>query len=253
MPLLSKYFAKNNEQMKKHLDVCAAKEEISYCFENDQIIAFQDNFKYQGNVPFTVYFDFETTTVHTVFFDPKMFIVSYCEIYTIHPSLNLEKLVIVRSFQQNAEEIYHLSHFKREHNEFFDRTTFYQLKDTATAVLTHKKLTSLAKLFSLELKLAIDTLSNWFSNRIKPKFIELHCIKKQVFIKENPISSIKTTYCISGFLSDVETTGESKCWYDITVECGYLFLKNIYNYSEFKKMNIENIDNYYSFFNRMDL
>ena len=154
MPLLSKCFAKNNEQMKKHLDVCAAKE-ISYCFENREIISFQDNFKYQENVPFTVYFDFETTTVDAVFFDPRMFVVSYCQIYTFHPSLNLEKLVIVRSFQQNAEEIYHLSNFKGEHSEFFDRTTFYQLEDTATAVLAHKKRTSLAKLFSVELKLAI--------------------------------------------------------------------------------------------------
>ena len=53
------YFAKNDDTMKKHLQVCAAKEGITYSFDNGQIITFQDNFRYLGGVPFTVYFDFE--------------------------------------------------------------------------------------------------------------------------------------------------------------------------------------------------
>ena len=67
-----------------------------------------------------------------------MYIISYCQIYSFHPSLNLDKLVIFRSFQQKADEIYDLSDFKREHNPFFDKTTFYQLKDAATAVFAHE-------------------------------------------------------------------------------------------------------------------
>ena len=46
------------------------KEGISYCFDNGGIISFQDNL-------FTVYFDFKTTTGDYVFFEPKMFVVSY--------------------------------------------------------------------------------------------------------------------------------------------------------------------------------
>ena len=68
------------------------KEGITYCFENGDVISFQDNFKYLRNVPFTVYFDFETTTGDAVFFNPKMFTISYCQIYTFHPSLILKKL-----------------------------------------------------------------------------------------------------------------------------------------------------------------
>lgn len=97
------------------MKVCASKEGITYSFNNGQITSFQSNFKYLGDVPFTVYFDFETTTGDTVFFDPKMFVVSYCQIYSFHPSLNLEKIAVFRSFQQSAEEIYNLSHFKQEH------------------------------------------------------------------------------------------------------------------------------------------
>ena len=94
--------------MEKHNEVCAAKEGIIYIFDNRKIISFQDNFKFLGDVSFTIYFDFETTTSDVVFLDPKMFVVRYCQIYLFHPSLNLDK-IIFRSFQQSPEEIYDLS------------------------------------------------------------------------------------------------------------------------------------------------
>ena len=64
------FFAKNEEAMKKHLTICAAREGITYSFNNGQIINFQDNFKYFGEVPFTVYFDFEPAAGDSVFFRP---------------------------------------------------------------------------------------------------------------------------------------------------------------------------------------
>ena len=63
------FFTNNDEAKKKHLSICAAREGITYAFDNGQIITFQNNFKYFGDVPFTVYFDFETTTTGgSVFF-----------------------------------------------------------------------------------------------------------------------------------------------------------------------------------------
>ena len=126
--------------MKKHIQVCAAKEGITYCFNNGEITSFQVNFNNLSDVPFTVYLDFETTTRDTVFFfDPKTFVVDYCQIYSFHRSLNLEKTVIFRNFQQSAKEIYDLSHFRQEDVAFFNRTTFCQLKDAASAVLVREK------------------------------------------------------------------------------------------------------------------
>ena len=85
--------------MEKHLQVCAAKECITYTFDKGLIISFQDNCKYLGDIPFTVYFDFETTIGDSVFFfEPKMFVVSYCQIYSFQTSLNLDKIVIFQSF-----------------------------------------------------------------------------------------------------------------------------------------------------------
>ena len=98
-------------------------------------------YKYLSDVPFTVYLDFEATTAETGFFDPKMFVMSYCQMKSsFHPTLNLEKIVIFRSFQQSAEETYDLSHFRQEHVAFFNRTTFHQLKDAASVVLAHEPL-----------------------------------------------------------------------------------------------------------------
>ena len=94
------------------------------------------------------------------FFYPKMYVISYCQIYLFHPPLNLDKVVIFRSFQQAAKEIYDLSHFKQEHVPFFNKTTFYQLKDAASAALAREKATSLAELFSIELKFTVDILND---------------------------------------------------------------------------------------------
>ena len=74
---------------------------------------------------------------------------SYCQIYTFHPSLNLDKIFIFRSFQQSLEEIYDLSHFTQEHIAYFDKVTFNQLKDATTAILAREKSSSLSDFFLL--------------------------------------------------------------------------------------------------------
>ena len=102
-----------------------------------------------------------------------MYVVSYCQIYTFYPSLKLDKIVIYRSFQQTANEMFDLGHFRREHAAIFDTITYQQLKDAAQNVLNREKLTSLAEMFSVELKFTTDTLKNWFNQTIKPKYYEL--------------------------------------------------------------------------------
>ena len=107
------FFAKNDENIKKHLQVCAAKEGITYTFDNGQIISSQNNFKNLGDVLYTFYFDSETTTGDSVFLDQKMFVVSYCQIYSFHPALNLDRIILFKSFQQTSEEIYNLRPLQR--------------------------------------------------------------------------------------------------------------------------------------------
>ena len=129
---------------------------IVYKFNNRKIVSFLDNFKYIGDLPLTVYFDFETATGDSVTDDKKMFAISYCQIYAFHPSLNLDKIVIFRSFQQNFEEINCLDHFSQNHIKFFDLVAIKQMRDTALSVLAREKITSLSLI-------TIDTLTKWFN------------------------------------------------------------------------------------------
>ena len=120
-----------------------------------------------GYLPFNVYFDFETTTGDSVLHYPKMFGISSCQIYAFHPDLKSDKIVIFRSFQQNAEEIYSLNHFSQEHIKYSDAVTFKQLKDAARNVLVCQKSTSLSELFSVEPKFTADTLAKRFDDVFK--------------------------------------------------------------------------------------
>ena len=94
--------------------------------------------------------------------------------------------------------------FSQEHIRFFNKTTFYQLKDAASAVLACLKSTYLAELLSVELKFTVDTLNERFSRIIKPKFFDLDDIKKQIYLKENPVVRSETKYSICGFPIDAE-------------------------------------------------
>ena len=85
------FFVKSEEKMKHHISFCAAKEGISYFFDNAKIIYYQDNYKYMGDVHFNIYFDFETTTGNAVFFDAKMFLVSNCMIVSFNKWLSFPK------------------------------------------------------------------------------------------------------------------------------------------------------------------
>ena len=139
-----------------------------------------------GDLLFIVYFDFETTTGDSETDDKKMYVISYCQIHAFQPSLNLEKIVIFRSLQQNFEKMMCLNHFSQEHIPFFDQVTMRQVKDPALSVLSREKTTSLSEFLALELKFTIDTFVKWFNAKFKQKFLELSDFQKQTFVGKIP-------------------------------------------------------------------
>ena len=56
----SKFFAIADKQ-KKHIEKCTCVPGIIYNFNNKNLITLEDNFKSKGDIPMTIYFDFETT------------------------------------------------------------------------------------------------------------------------------------------------------------------------------------------------
>ena len=60
-------YSTNLSKFIAHLKCCSDIAGIAYTFEHKNIISFQDNFKYLGDLAFVVYFDYETTTRDNVF------------------------------------------------------------------------------------------------------------------------------------------------------------------------------------------
>ena len=107
-------------------------------------------------------------------------------------------------------------------------------------MFAREKSKSLAELFSVELKFTIDTLNEWLFRTIKPDFFELDDVKKQIFMKENPVVQSETICSICGFLLNVD----SDEWFDFVVNCEHLFVRNICRFDDLKQMDIETEEKY---------
>ena len=94
-------------------------------------------------------------------------------VIAFHPELNLPRLFIYRSYDQNKTDLTSLHHFEVIQRNFFNYSenfnlkTLKQLQDAALAVENKKENTSLAEMFSIELKLTTDCLKFWFDRSLK--------------------------------------------------------------------------------------
>ena len=62
---------KTEKKMQEHVNSCSGQAGFSVSFDNGKIINYEDNFKKIGDLPFAIYYDFETTTGSVVFFMRK--------------------------------------------------------------------------------------------------------------------------------------------------------------------------------------
>ena len=102
---------------KRHTKYCSGRPGVVYNFNNQNLISYQDNFHAKGDVPFVIYFDFETTAPTDTCLDPeqkKFFVVSYPMIAAFHPELELDRIINQRSFAHSIEQLTNLDYFTRE-------------------------------------------------------------------------------------------------------------------------------------------
>ena len=103
----SKFFARSDIQ-KHHMQHCSGVPGIVYNFNNQNLVTFEDNLGYKGDLPVVAYIDFETTAPTDSCFDPeqkKMFVVSYVIILAFHPKLKMDRVIIQRSFGHSLEQL----------------------------------------------------------------------------------------------------------------------------------------------------
>ena len=126
------YFVKTFEELQKHISCCSGKVGFEFSFDNGKLIDYQDHYSNLGDVPFSVYYEFET------FFDEKMYVVSYCMIIAFHPLIKLRRISILKVLIK-MKMIFNLSHifkllnttFFNTEKEYFNRTALKQLQQAA--------------------------------------------------------------------------------------------------------------------------
>ena len=74
--------------MATHVKVCAGQAGYSLIFDQS-VVNYQENFNKISDVPFSVYYDFETTTRSAIYSDAKMYVVSYYMIVAFHAELKM--------------------------------------------------------------------------------------------------------------------------------------------------------------------
>ena len=148
---------------------CSGKPEVVYNFNNKCLISYQDNFHTKVDVPFVVYFDFETTAPTGNCLDSeqkKMFVVSYVRIVAFHPALKLDRIIIYRSFAYSIEQLTTLDYFSREQITFIE-----------PHLINRKCKNSVGQMFSIESALVKKTLLKWFNAKFKRQFEKINPVK----------------------------------------------------------------------------
>ena len=92
----NKFFIRSDKHQ-SHINNCSGAPGVVYNFNNQNLISYQDNFHAKADIPFVIFFDYETTASTDNSFDPeqkKVFVVSYVMIVVFHPELKLNCIVI---------------------------------------------------------------------------------------------------------------------------------------------------------------
>ena len=136
----SNYYGRK-DKYDRHLDSCTGKPGYIYNFNTQSLITFEENLKHKSDIPLTAYIDFETTALIDDCLDPenaKMFAVSYLIIFTFHPKLEIDKVIIESSFGHSEYTLTSLNYLTVDELNFKNNKTLLQLRDCALNVAQKK-------------------------------------------------------------------------------------------------------------------
>ena len=138
-----------------------------------------------------MYFDFETTAPTSNIFDPeekKMFVVSDVLIVALHPELNLNRIIIQRSYLHSLEELTTTNYLNDDQMKFIDLQILNQLKDVTINVSKRRCKNTMDQMFCIESAFVKKDLLAWFNKKIKSQNLEINAFSKMIYKQKNPIS-----------------------------------------------------------------
>ena len=95
---------------------------IAYKFENQNIQTSFDNMKFMGDLPFSIYFDFETTSRKKIYnfdIDSCLYRVSFPFMVAFHLKLGIEKMFVAWSFSHTFEQLNDIGYLSNEMLAYF--------------------------------------------------------------------------------------------------------------------------------------
>ena len=253
------FFVHNPQKFERHLKQCSRKPGVIYNFTNQSSVSYKDNFKTKGDLPFCVYFDFETTAPTDTCLDPeqkKMSVVSHVMIVAFHPALNLERVIIYRSFAHMLDQLSNIDYLSREQISFIDNYLIHMLKDCARDVAKRQCKNSLGQMFSVESALVKKTLLKWFNAKFKRTFSCIKPITKLRFESENKINwqTDKCVLCkfpIKLQPTNSQTPSSAMTYGDFIIRFEHTFLRNIYSEEQLLSAgHTKTLQNYYDIFQK---
>ena len=131
-----KFFARADKH-KRHIENCSGIPGTVYNFNNQNLVTFEENLKYKGDLPMVIYFNYETTAATDNCLDPEqkeMFVVSYVIVVAFHPELEFNRIIVVCSFSHTFQKLTTIDYFTEEQMSFVDIKVIQQLKDAAEHV-----------------------------------------------------------------------------------------------------------------------
>ena len=137
--------------MAAHVKVCAGQAGHSLIFDQS-VVNYQENFNKISDVPFSIYYDFETTTGSAIYTDAKMYVVSYCMIVAFNTELKMPPLIIYRASDQSLPELRSLDYLDQVKNNFLshryhNKKTKQQFEDCALSTFNKSKDSSVRTFF----------------------------------------------------------------------------------------------------------
>ena len=99
-----------------------------------------------------------------------MFVFSYEIIVAFYPKLDLDRIIIQRSFAHSIEQLTTLVFFTREQISCVETDLIRMLKDMAFEVSKRKCKNSIGKMFLIESAVVKRTLLKWFNQKFKRQF-----------------------------------------------------------------------------------
>ena len=185
----------------------------------------------------------------------KTFVVSHVMIVAFHPKLDLDRIIIQRSFAHSIEQLTALDYFTREQLFFVDSSLIKMLKDMAFEVVKRKCKNSVGKMFSIESALVKKTLSKWFNQKVKQKFTRINPIAKLRYESHNQIDWKKKCFICTFLLktepTNFKTPDDEMSFGDFVIRYEHKFLMNIYTEKQINNSeHIKDLQSYYEIFDQ---